>query len=127
MVNNVFGILGKQINFIFYRFRYLINYIIIGFFSIVIELLVIHFLRNIQIFFLYKLFMGFAFGLFFGFMLNARINFRVPKNKNLRTFIIFSIIATFAFSLNLVLIRFFNDILLLDISSKLHCTQKNNL
>ena len=116
MVNNFFNILNRQINFIFYRFRYLINYIIIGFFSILVELLIIQLIQKVEIFFLYRLFIGFLGGLLFSFFLNARLNFRVPRNRNLRTFIIFLIISAFAFGLNLLLIKFFSNLLVIKYS-----------
>ncbi len=110
MVNNFFNILNKQIDFIFYRFRYLINYIIIGVFSILVELLIIHLLQKVEIIFLFKVFIGFLGNLLFSFFLNTRLNFKVPRNKNLRTFIIFSIISGFAFGINLLLIKIFSDV-----------------
>jgi ribulose-phosphate 3-epimerase len=116
MVNNIFNILNKQINFIFYRFRYLINYIIIGFFSILVELAIIQLIQNVNMFFFFRLVMGFVGGLLFSFFLNAKLNFKVPKDKNLRTFVIFSIISAFAFGLNLLLIKFFSGILVIKYS-----------
>jgi len=111
MVSNIFNLLNKHVNFIVYRFRYLINFIIIGFLSILVEILIISLLNKIQIIFLIKVIIGFLTGLLFSFFLNSKLNFKVPKNRNIRTFFIFSIVSGFAFILNLLLIRFFSDII----------------
>lgn len=116
MVNNIFNFLNKQVNFVIYRFRYLINFIIIGFLSILIEVSVVNLLKDVKILFLFKVILGFLMGLLFSFFLNAKLNFKVPKNKNLRTFIIFSIVSGFAFLLNLSLIKFFSDVLVIKYS-----------
>lgn len=101
----------RDINFLTYKFRYLINYIIIGFFSILLEVLLINFVFPGFLDFKIKIILGFLFGLIFSFILNAKLNFKVPKNRNTRTFILFSIISGFAFLLNLILIELFNEVL----------------
>lgn len=105
MVNRIFNILRKNTTFIFYRFRYLINYILIGFLSILVEIFLVHLLEGANIFFLLRIIIGFFGGLLFSFFLNSRLNFRVPRERNLRTFLIFSIVSGFAFGLNLILLK----------------------
>jgi ribulose-phosphate 3-epimerase len=98
--------INKTINYWIYRYRYLSLYIIIGLSSIIIEILVISLLNKIISSFLIKAVIGFVFSMGFSFILNSKLNFKVPKERNARTFRIFTIISVFAFSLNLLLISF---------------------
>ena len=111
MVKRTLKNLIKTINFLRYRFNYLLNYIIIGFFSILLEILVIYSLFFLEIPFLIKILLGFLSSVLFSFVLNAKLNFKVPKSKNTRTFILFLIISTFTFTLNLILIILLRDII----------------
>ena len=101
---NLFKGLKKGVGFLVYRFRYLFNYIIIGFFSILLELLIIKALIPLGFSFILSVLLGFSGGVFFSFFLNAKLNFRVPKSKNTRTFFLFLSISIVAFTLNLIII-----------------------
>jgi len=101
-------------NFLRHRFNYLINYIWIGFFSIVFESLIIQLvLFQITPFWL-KVFLGFLSGLFLSLILNAKLNFKVPRSKNVRVFLLFSLISIMAFSINLILIGLIKNVTPLD-------------
>lgn len=102
---------SKKINFLLYRYKYLIRYMVIGVGSIFFEVLLIGLIRKISNSFGYIMHpyiiisIGFLGGVVFSFILNSRINFPVPKNRNLRTFRVFLIISTFSFLLNLILMK----------------------
>lgn len=103
----------KTTNLLLYRFRYLINYIIIGLLSIIIELIIISGLKLYLLNFIATI-IGFLSGMFFAFVLNAKLNFNVPKLRNTSTFIAFSIISTIAFILNLILINILENFIKFD-------------
>ena len=93
----------KGINFLIYRFRYLFNYIIIGFFSILLEIIIISQFNKIGVSLIFSAPIGFMSGLFLSYILNSRLNFRVPKKNNLRTFALFSTISTISLILNFII------------------------
>ena len=107
--------LKKKTDYWIYRYRYLLNYTLIGLGSIIIEVVAL-FLMNYQGFFPI-LFFAFFLGMVFSFVLNSRLNFRVPKERNFRTFKLFALISIFAFSLNLVLIDLLKSIVTFDYSA----------
>ncbi len=82
---------------------------IIGFLSVLLEIIIVKYFLNFDIYPTLKLIIGFIFGVILAFILNARLNFRVPKSRNTRTFIMFLIISTFAFVLNLILIEILKE------------------
>ena len=96
----------EKLQFSVYRYRYFIMFTIIGFLSILLEIIII--------FILSKLFnqwqdisrrtIGFIFGLLFSFALNATINFHVTRRELLRTIVIFSFVSGISFLLNTLLI-----------------------
>ncbi|HVZ11934.1 MAG TPA: GtrA family protein [Patescibacteria group bacterium] len=97
-----------KLDFILYRYRYLIRYIVIGFGSLLIEVLFIEIVKKIfSIPSVYVILFGFLVGVVFSFILNYRINFSVSKKHNLRTFNIFLLISIFSFGLNLALLSYF--------------------
>lgn len=99
--------LKKSANFIFFRFRYLINYIIIGFFSVLLEVIIVGSLGIYNISLGNKIAIGFLAGVLLSFILNSKLNFRVPRSKNARTFGIFLAISLTALFLNLFLMLIF--------------------
>jgi len=96
----------KNLNFLIYRYRYLINYILIGLSSIILEIVIIQLAIKIINIKLVCIALGFISGVILSFWLNAKINFNVPKEKNLRTFRIFFTISIFSFYLNLLIMNF---------------------
>ncbi|MBI5389844.1 histidine phosphatase family protein, partial [Candidatus Woesearchaeota archaeon] len=102
----------SRINFLLYRYKYLLRYVAIGLGSIIVEILVIGLIEGLAAFIggqvprYIAVGTGFLSGVLFSFALNATINFPVPKNRNLRTFRIFLIISVFAFFLNLGVMKY---------------------
>ena len=114
MVDKLLKNLIRQINFLKYRFNYLFKYIIIGFFSVLLEVLFVRYVPFFTFPFFMKVVVGFLLGVCFSFILNAKLNFKVPKSKNARTFTIFLIISIFAFILNLLLMGILKEKLFID-------------
>lgn len=101
--------LRRKLSFIFFRYRYLLRYILIGLGSLVFEILIITLLNGMHLLSEYNyvvILTGFVAGVLFAFALNAKINFPVPKNRNLRTFRVFLAISILAFVINLLLLEF---------------------
>ena len=86
---------------ILYRYRFLLNYIIIGFLCIVIELLVFQGIQNCLGFLIAQA-LGFTVGVIVAFLLNARFNFKIPRPKRRRAFILFVIISCLSFFLTFI-------------------------
>jgi len=100
----------KNVNFLVYRYRFLLNYIIIGFLSIIIEVIFIELAKRvISIKVIYLTIIGFVIGALLSFALNSKLNFKVPKEKRIRTFKIFMIIATGSYLLNMALYYFISS------------------
>ena len=95
----------KKVDFLIYKFRYLITYIIIGLGSIFLEVFLIELLKKNSSNIYPITVIGFVAGVIFSFILNAKLNFDVPKNQNLKMFNLFLSISIFAFLLNLGLIK----------------------
>ncbi len=82
---------------------------IIGFFAILLEIMIVKSLSPINVLFEIKMIFGFVLGVLFSFFLNAKLNFKVPKSKNVKTFLLFLTISVIAFTLNLLLIWVFRE------------------
>ena len=98
-------LITKGVNFLIYRFRYLFNYIVIGFLSVLLEIIIVNQLSKVKISLIFSILIGFIAGLLLSFFLNSKLNFRVPRKDNLRTFTLFSIISTISFILNIIIIE----------------------
>ena len=99
----------REIDFLTYRYRFLLNYIFIGFGSIVLEIIVA---KSINYFFslniLFASIFGFILGATFSFILNTKLNFQVPKDKNIRTFKVFFTISIISYSISFILFYIIN-------------------
>jgi len=93
----------KKINFLFYRYRFLFLYIIFGFFSLVIELIISKFLLFYNIPFLQATIFAFLIGLLAAFFLNVRFNFHITQAKRKKALFYFSLISTLSFSIQTLL------------------------
>ena len=97
----------KKFYFFLYQKKFLIIYIIIGFFSILFEL----FLRNIFIALnlndLIYNYLPIAFGILFAFYFNIRFNFSVPKIYLKRSLLYFFIISVMSFIIQKMAKKFF--------------------
>jgi len=101
VANNLFKRITKSLNFLIYRFRYLLNYMIIGLLSVSLEVLIVRAFSSSFLGLPLAIILGFVSGVFLSFILNSKLNFNVPRSKNRRTFIAFSIISLFAFLVNI--------------------------
>ena len=89
-----------------YRYRFLARYVIIGFLSIIFELIIFRALRGSVPDLLAK-FIGVSVSIIFAFVFNVRFNFKVPKSKRNRAFVYFVGIAILSLILNLILMDYF--------------------
>lgn len=78
-------------------------YILFGFLSLVIELIISKFLFYYKLPFLPSTFFAFAFGLFTAFFLNVRFNFHITPAKRKKALLYFSLISTLSFCIQLFL------------------------
>ena len=93
----------KKIKFLFYKYRFLLLYILFGFISLVIELIIAKFLLYYNLYYLYATIIGFIIGLITAFFLNVRYNFHITYAKRKRALLYFSIISFISFSIQLIL------------------------
>ena len=76
---------NRKINFLLYRYKYLIRYIIIGVGSIFVEIIVIEIIKKLGLLTVFDphkyltTIIGFLAGVVFAFILNAKINFPEPS------------------------------------------------
>lgn len=88
-------------NFFFYRNRFLIFYIIIGFISLCLEWLMIVFLKNYHASSWVANFIGLTSGLLLAFFLNIRFNFHISPAKRAKAALYFILISSFSFLVQL--------------------------
>ena len=99
-----FSYLLKELSFIFYKFRHVIIYTAIGFFSILCELVIRSFLISININIIISSTLSIFIGILIAFYLNIKINFFIKKNllpRALFYYFLISILSiTIQFSIN---------------------------
>ena len=95
--------LKKDLNFTFYRYRHILIYIIIGFFSLVVELLI---RKQLLIFGLHSnlsIILSISVGILVAFILNIKLNFYIPKHLLLRSLVYFVIISVLSASIQFLI------------------------
>jgi pentose-5-phosphate-3-epimerase/putative flippase GtrA len=97
------------ISFFIYRYRYLACFTVIGFTSIIIELLVNRFVLKPILPAAPALVISFLIGMVLSFTANANFNFRVPRSYLFRSFAWFALISTLSFLLNMAAILAIGD------------------
>ena len=101
--NSIFSDKFKQsVAFILYRNRFLFFYIIIGLFSIVLEILIFRGMERIGVHPPLSNFTGLAAGVLFAYWFNVRFNFKVPTSKRNRAFFFFLFISLVSVSINFI-------------------------
>jgi ribulose-phosphate 3-epimerase len=101
----------SKIDFLLYRYKYLIRFTIIGIGSLFTELLIIQLITiisdkaGLKLPIYISIAAGFVLGLLFSFIINSKINFPVSKERHLKTFRTFIIISIFSFALNIILMK----------------------
>ena len=98
--------LSKELTFIFYKFRHVIIYTIIGFFSIICELLLRKFLININIDVVPSTILSIVVGILIAFFLNIKLNFFIKKNLLIKALIYYFLISIFSISLQFFINNF---------------------
>jgi pentose-5-phosphate-3-epimerase/putative flippase GtrA len=93
----------KKINLLIYRYRFLFLYVIFGFLSLVVELVISKFFLFYNVSYYPATFLSFIIGLFCAFFLNVRFNFHITPAKRKKALLYFSIISTLSFSIQLLL------------------------
>ena len=96
----------KEIDFLFYRFRHIIIYTFIGFFSIICELIIRHALIQINISILLSSLIGIFCEILIAFILNIKFNFFVKKNFLFKALVYFFLISIFSGSLQTIIKQF---------------------
>jgi ribulose-phosphate 3-epimerase len=93
----------KDIDYLIYKSRHLILYILFGFISIIFEfiikLILLVFTSNV----LLNLFFPASMGILLMYFLNIKFNFNIPKKKRIRSFFYFFIISYFSLILQEIL------------------------
>ncbi len=93
----------KNINFLFYRYRFLLLYVIFGILSLVVELVISKFLLSYNASYFPAITGSFIIGLLSAFFLNVRFNFHITPAKRKKALFYFSIISIMSFSIQLLL------------------------
>ncbi len=98
----------KEFSFLFYKFRHVIIYTIIGFFSIICELLI----RNILISYNIDIFVSstisIVLGILIAFYLNIKINFFIKKNLLLKALFYYFLISVFSITFQFLINKYSN-------------------
>jgi pentose-5-phosphate-3-epimerase/putative flippase GtrA len=90
------------IQFRLYRYRFVAVYILIGFASLWVEVLLMRGLNYLGVELLLARLLGLAAGIFFAFWINVRFNFKVPVAKRNRALLYFAGISILSVSINFV-------------------------
>lgn len=98
------------LSYLIYRYRYLACFTVIGFTSIVVELLLHRLVLRPLLPAAPALVISFLAGMVLSFALNAIVNFRVPRGYLLRSFAWFALISTLSFLLNMGVILAIGDL-----------------
>ena len=98
--------LKKDLDFIFYRYRHILIYIIIGFFSLVAEL----FIRKLLLYFefnpLLSIILSISIGIFIAFILNIKFNFNIPEYLLFKSLFFFVLISVLSASIQFLINKF---------------------
>ncbi len=98
----------KELTFIFYRFRHVIIYTVIGFFSIICELAIRNFLVNINFNEVPSTILSIIIGILIAFFLNIKLNFFIKKNLLAKALVYYFLISIFSISLQFFINNFTN-------------------
>lgn len=109
--------------FLFYRYRYLIGFTVVGFLSLIFELVLYNAVVPKNWPSAARTVPAYAGGLVFSFLLNALFNFNVPRRYFASTFLRFSIVSTASFCANIGLVHLLRSELLISYEvSRLLCS-----
>ncbi len=98
--------LKKDLDFIFYRYRHILIYIIIGLFSLVAEL----FIRKLLLYFefnpLLSIILSVSIGILIAFILNIKFNFNIPEYLLFKSLFFFVLISVLSASIQFLINKF---------------------
>lgn len=92
-----------RIKYILYRYKFLLFYILIGFSSIILEIIVMRAMISYDIPNSFSSVIGFVVGLIIAFTLNVRFNFHIAYSKLKKALLYFSIISSISFIVQMLL------------------------
>ena len=84
-----------------WRYRYLFGFVLFGLLSVVLEVYLTETLFPQSWPLVNRSLLGFSAGLVFAYYMNARFNFRVPREYFLRTLMLFTLVSLLSYALNL--------------------------
>ncbi len=93
-----------QLSYTIYRYRYLVTFTLIGILSIVLEIELLRHAMPQEWPWQLRACLAFISGMLFSFVLNATVNFHVPRRYVLHTFWRFVVVSVFSFALNMAAI-----------------------
>jgi pentose-5-phosphate-3-epimerase/putative flippase GtrA len=85
------------INSLYFKFRFILVYVLIGFFAIIFELFIFSVITHYNLFGESKKIISVLFGIFFAFILNFFLNFKVRYSKIVESFFYFAFISLSSF------------------------------
>ena len=91
--------INARINLFFYKFRFLLLYIIFGIASLIIEFTFRNYLIALTFNHSYATFLGVLIGILFAFWSNSKLNFKIPSPRLLKALFYFLIISFFSASI----------------------------
>tara|TARA_B100000767_G_scaffold275531_1_gene313076 strand:- start:41621 stop:42661 length:1041 start_codon:yes stop_codon:yes gene_type:complete len=94
-----------KLSFIKYKYRFFIGYVLIGFFSILAELLIYSFLKGLFQINLVISLISVVFGILISFWLNIRYNFKISISKRNKALLYFFIISLISYFIQILLIK----------------------
>jgi len=92
----------NSIQFLTYRYKFLILYTIFGFISLTAELLLIRAIQSFDVSYSISAIFGFLAGLIIAFILNIRFNFHVAHTKWVKALLYFTSISLISFSIQII-------------------------
>jgi len=102
-------IFTKKLDYVVYKYRYFLRYVIIGLSSILIEVFLLIIFGGYFNKYLVTI-VGFFLGMTFSFILNLKLNFDIPRNLFVRAYGYFVLISVIMYLLNIGAIAFFSEI-----------------
>ena len=99
------------LRYVVYRQRYFFRFTVIGFLSILLELVWINDLAPAAWPWASKVLIGFCFGLLFSFAMNVMFNFQVRRQYFLRTLAWFGVVSTVSFAANMAAVTWLKSAL----------------
>jgi|TARA_B100001971_G_C18217268_1_gene554721 ribulose-phosphate 3-epimerase len=98
--------LSKEFTFIFYRFRHVIIYTVIGFFSIICELVIRNYLIVLNFNLILSSIISIVIGILIAFYLNIKINFFIKRNLLFKALLYYFLISVLSITIQFLINKF---------------------